>query len=202
MSNLIAKEPENKEFELTPEGVYIARCYRILDLGTQPMTYQGEEKDPRHKVAIFWELLDDEVKMDDGKPFTVRKEYTLSLDKKASLRADLQAWRGVSFTEEELQGFDLENVLGKYCRMQIVHNESNSKTYANISSIMSMKNSENKPEAVNKDNFFDITQPDMELFESLSDYWKEKIEAAPEWGNKTLGGEEVEEINLDEIPFK
>lgn len=204
MSSVVAKEPEMKEFELTPEGVYVARCYRILDLGHQPVSYLGEEKDPKRKVAIFWELLDDEVKMTDGKPFTVRREYTLSLDRKATLRADLQAWRGVSFTEEELAGFDLEQVLGKYCRMQITHTKKEDKTYANITSIMSMKNSEEKPEGVNEQKIFDILEPDMELFESLHSYWKDKIENAPEWttkGQPAASDDADKPINLDEIPF-
>jgi hypothetical protein len=113
--------------------------------------YDNQEAKPKHKVAIFWELLDEDYKQPNGDPHNIRKEYTVSLDRKATLRADLQAWRGVAFTEEELDGFDLENVLGKYCRMQIVHNESNGKTYANISSIMAMKNSEPKPTAVSGD---------------------------------------------------
>lgn len=207
MSSLIAKEPESKEFELVPEGVYIARCFKILDLGTQPISYQGEEKDPKRKVAIFWELLDGDM-MSDGKPFTMQKTYTLSLDQKATLRADLQAWRGVSFTEEELMGFDLENVLGKYCRMQITHTHKNDKTYANISSIMSMKNSEAEaaPKGVNSNVFFDIVNPDMKAFESLPDYWKEKIESAPEWSEagkvaQVMAEKDDEEIDLDSIPF-
>lgn len=207
MSSVIAKEPESKEFELTPEGVYIARCYKILDLGTQPMSYQGEEKEPKRKVAIFWELLDDDVKMSDGQPFSMRREYTLSLDRKATLRAELQAWRGVSFTEEELQGFDLEQVLGKYCRMQITHTKKDEKTYANITSIMSMKNSEPKPEGVNTTVFFDIMAPDMEIYDALADYWKDKISAAPEWNNANEVASLMEDesldkpVNLEEIPF-
>lgn len=199
MSNLIAKEPENKEFEPTPEGVYVARCYRIVDLGTQPNSFNGEEVKPRHRVVIFWELLDDEVKMDNGEPFTVRREYTLSLDKKATLRADLQAWRGKAFTEDELLGFDLENILGTYCRLQIVHAENNGKTYANISSIMAMKNSEPKPSATRDIAFFDLSDPDMKLFEQLPEYLKEKIQSAPEW--QQAPDKAATPIDLSEIPF-
>lgn len=207
MSNAIAKASSN-EFELIPEGVYTARCYQIYFIGTQENTFNGEPSKPRLKVAIFWELLDDEVKRSDGKPFTTGRTYTLSLDTKASLTADLTAWRGKSFTEAEKEGFDMENVLGTYCQVQITHKKNGEKTYANISAIMATKD---RPAPVNKDVFFDIIEPDMEIYEAMNDYWKEKVEAAPEWQQpKTTPREVVDEvaetfdskpIDLSEIPF-
>jgi hypothetical protein len=58
-----------------------------------------------------------------GKPFMVSKFYTLSLNEKASLRKDLQSWRGKPFTEEELKGFDVEKLIGANCLLNIVEYE-------------------------------------------------------------------------------
>lgn len=194
-------------FPITPEGVYIARCFKIIDLGTQWIEWQGAKKEQK-KVLISWELLDDETKMEDGKPFAVTKQYTASLDERGNLRPDLEAWRGKKFTDTELESFDLKNVLGAYCQIQIVHSEDGK--YANVNSIMSTKE---KPAGVNPLVSFDIDEPDMEVFETFSDKLKEKIQFAPEFRAATTPKKEEpkpdvviedigdEPVNLDDIPF-
>jgi hypothetical protein len=199
-------------FEITPEGVYTARAYRILDLGTQKGSemFGGKEQ---HKVMVSWELIgDDDPKMADGRPFSIHKRYTVSLSEKASLRADLEAWRGKKFSSEELKGFDLGTILGAYCTIQVVHDETGK--YANVNSIMAFRGK--KPEPVNPDVVFDIDEPDMAVFDSLSESIKGIIMQAPEWGGAKAAlkpsPEAVKQdvviddigdapINLDDIPF-
>lgn len=62
----------------------------------------------------------------------------MSLGEKSNLRKDLQAWRGKQFTPEELEGFNLINILNKGCQLQILNTENNGKTYTNIVSIMAL----------------------------------------------------------------
>jgi hypothetical protein len=38
-----------------------------------------------------------------------------------NLRPMLEAWRGRKFTPQELEGFDLERLLGVSCQLQLVH---------------------------------------------------------------------------------
>lgn len=197
--SLTVKTSQN-EFEITPEGNYVARCFKIIDLGTQTIEWNGERKS-QQKILISWELLDPEVKMKDGRPFAVNKKYTASLHEKAQLRKDLQNWRGKRFTDEELEGFDLTKVLGSYCQIQVVHTESNGSTYANVDAIMSTRE---KPEGANALVHFDISDPNMELFETFSDRLKEQIVSAPEWNKKddvAIENLDDEQINLDDIPF-
>ena len=163
-------------FAMVPEGQYIARCYRILDLGTQTTTGQFGTKE-QHKVMISWELLDDKVFMEDGRPFAISQFYTVSLHEKAKLRADLESWRGRKFTIEELTAFDLAGVLGAYCQIQVVHDETGK--YANVQTIMAYKG--DKPKAVNPDTVFNLDEPDMAVFDKLSDNMKLKITSTPEW---------------------
>lgn len=207
---LVATEKGGGEFEMTPEGTYVGRCYKIIDLGTQTTTGQYGTKE-QHKVMISWELLDDEVKMDDGRPFSATQWYTVSLHEKSKLRSDLEAWRGKKFTKEELEGFNLANVLGSYCMIQVVHSEDGK--YANVNAIMSFKGE--KPKPVNPDVVFDIDEPDMEVFNAMSDNMKAKIQAAPEWKpakvetpQQEITAANVDEVfdgdepvSLDEIPF-
>ena len=102
-------EDTGGSIETTPTGVHLSRCYRIIDLGTQQTEYMGETKH-QHKVMLGWEIhgVDDNgapIKMKDGRPFAIFKNYTLSWSEKARLRLDLQAWRGKPFTTEELRRF-------------------------------------------------------------------------------------------------
>lgn len=188
-------------FEMTPAGVHVARCYRIIDIGTQKSEYQGQVKNSR-KVMIGWELLGDE-KMTDGRPFSVNKRYTLSLHEKAQLRKDLEAWRGKAFTTEEEAGFDIAKVLGASCMLNIVHEKGdNGNDYANIASIMPLPKGLPKPDGVNETVLFEIDYPDMTIFEMFSDKLKATIQGAPEW-NKKAPAVSVGAVSMmnDDIPF-
>ena len=120
MAKTLPKENQT-EFELPPSDTHVATCYRLVDIGTQKVEWQGTVKF-KHKYMISWEL---EAKMTDGRPFSVHKRYTFSTDQKASLRQDLESWRGVPFTPEDLGKFQMANLLGKSCLIGIVHTTNN-----------------------------------------------------------------------------
>jgi hypothetical protein len=103
-------------FEQAPQGNHNATCYRLVDVGTHSETFEGETKQ-RHSIFISWELND--AKMEDGRPYTILKQYTLSLNEKSALYKDLCQWRKKPFTTEELQGFDLTKILGLTCELAI-----------------------------------------------------------------------------------
>ena len=101
----------------------------------------GYEGKVQHKVVVAWELdqrIENPESEYNGKRFVQSKRYTMSLHEKSSLRKDLESWRGRAFTAEELQGFDLEKLIGACCLMSIVHAEKDGKTYANLSAIMAL----------------------------------------------------------------
>lgn len=218
MSTTVSKPAS--DFEQVPEGTFVARCYGLVFLGTQEVQFKGESKQ-QEKVVIQWELLDDEGKTKDGKPFTISKKYTRTLDERGNLYSDLNAWRGKRFTTEELEAFDMMNVLGAYAQLQVLHdkNEQSGKTYANVTALMPYKGA--KPDPVNENIVFDIEEPDVDTFNKLSDYLKRMIQAAPEFTvpkGAVLAKDAAEapaksddvvikdlpatdDINLDDIPF-
>lgn len=109
------------EFEKIPAGLHRAVCANIFDVGRQP-GYQGGPASK--KVVVLWEIeprhtWDGEMK---GKHFQVTKIYTQSIGEKATLRIDLTSWRGKAFTPDELKGFELENIIGKPCQLNLVEN--------------------------------------------------------------------------------
>jgi hypothetical protein len=129
---IIATAGEGKSFTPAPIGVHQAVCVDVIDKGIVEVIYQSQSK-RQHKIDVAWQI--DELR-DDGKPFLVFKRYTLSLNEKASLRRDLESWRGRPFTRDEERGFDVETVVGANCLINIQHNVRGDHTYANVISIM------------------------------------------------------------------
>lgn len=211
----IAKDSGGGDFKKVPPGVYIGRCYSLIDLGTQLTTGQYGEK-MQHKIKISWELFgEDEAGqpltiMVDGKemPLTISKNYTVSLHEKAGLRKDLAAWRGKDFTEEEAKAFDVSKLMGAYCMVNCTLSETNGKTYTNVAGLTPLptvlKNS--KPAAVHSNLIFDLDKPDMKAFAAFYEKLQEMIKRSPEWaqlqGKKatapvTSGFDDMD----DDVPF-
>jgi hypothetical protein len=186
-------EDKGGNFERCPSGMHLARCYRIVDLGTQKSEYMGQVK-YLHKIMLGWEIhgMNEDgspIKMQDGRPFGIFKNYTLSWSEKANLRLDLQSWRGKPFTQEEMRKFDLKNVLGAWCMLNIIERpgKTDGKMYTNVDGVTpvpAMIKQNGLPTAVNKNELFKIDEPDMEMFNGFSDNLKAKISSSPEWQKK------------------
>ena len=187
--SLTARDSGGGSFTPVSPGMHLARCYRIVDMGTQKTEFQGQAKHLQ-KVMLQFEVHgeDDNGKplvTAKGEPMSISKNFTLSLAEKATMRKDLQAWRGRDFTPEELRGFELKNVLGAWAMITASKAlGNNGKEYTNIVSInpvpVAIKRG-GMPEGFNKLAMFVISNPDMELFETFGNGLKEKITSSPEW---------------------
>lgn len=202
-------------FKRVPAGVFIGRCYSLIDLGTQHTEGQYGAK-MQHKIRIGWELFGEDEQGQpltievDGKdmPMTISKSYTVSLHEKASLRKDLAAWRGKDFSEDEAKAFDVSKLLGAYCMVNVTTSETNGKTYSNVAGLTplpgALRNA--KPAGVHEFVKFDLDDPDMEVFASFHEKLQEAIKRSPEWVQK-MGGKArhqaptMEEEDMDPIPF-
>lgn len=146
---------------------------------------------------------DGPLKTEKGEPMSISKNYTLSLSENAVLRADLEAWRGREFTREELQGFELKNVLGAWCLITVTRATGNDgKEYTNITGVSPVPKAmkQNLPTPFNPVGIFYIDDPDMEMFQTLSERIRQKITETPEW--KSRGKSSSAPIEDDEqIPF-
>jgi hypothetical protein len=119
-------------FVPAPAGTHAAVCVDVIDLGMTEVTYSGKTQ-KKHKIVIAWQI---DENMDNGKPFLVRRRYTCSLHEKATLRRDLESWRGRAFTDKELEAFDLESLLSAACLINVIHDSRNGSTFANVASVM------------------------------------------------------------------
>jgi len=205
--SLIAKETTST-FKPVPPGMHLARCYRVVDLGTQKTEYMGVAKE-RQMIMINWEVHgeDDEGKpllTPKGEPMSVSKNYSNTLAPKSALRKDLSSWRGRDFTSDELKGFELKNLLGVWCMVTIVTSiGQDGKEYTNIDSVNPVPSAikaAGLPTGFSKPEIFDLSKPDMAVFATFHDRLKAKLMATPEW-NKTSSPASFS-VDVDEdIPF-
>ncbi len=190
--------PEDKgNFELTPQGSHVAACYRVIDLGTQQVDYQGQVKH-QHKIMIGWELSNE--LMSDGRPFSVQKRFTLSSSKKSSLRPFLEAWRGVPFSDSDFGKFDIGKLIAAPCMLGIVHDSKGDKTYANISSIMRLPKGMETPKLVNDPLYFSLGDFSQGLFNELSEGLQAVIARSPEYQKLKGSHAEYDGIPDDALP--
>lgn len=184
-------------FTPAPAGTFRARCVQVIDLGTQ---YSEFYKSSKHKVLIGWELPDQINKESEKQePFLVWARYTASLHENANLRSHLEAWRGRDFTDNELEGFGLGNILDKTCMVNIAHRRDGNKVYADVKSVMALLDGITVPERHHRLIEFDIDrfrEPAMqEVFDTFSDNLKTTIRNSAEL---KANGQKQEPQNSDE----
>lgn len=187
--DFIVKQSD-KEFIVVPPGTYLGACYLIVDLGTQQTDYMGDISFKK-RMTIYWEVHGEDengnqLVTDDGKPYTIFKNYTQSLSEKSNLYKDLVSWRGKQFTQEELSGFNIASILGKWCMLNVIHKPSQDgkKIFANVdgvSPVPSMIKKAGMPEIANNQKAFSLNNIDWDMYETLSPSLKKKIELSPEY---------------------
>lgn len=134
--SIIAKDAGGGDFEAIPSGMHNAVCAKLFDLGMQEGFNPGTKV---HKITLLFELATRFTTGElSGIRMKVSKTYTVTLSEKANLRHDLESWRGRSFTEQELEGFDVEKVVGHGCTLNLIEttNSKTNKRYVKVSAVM------------------------------------------------------------------
>ncbi len=202
---------EGGSFTPAPAGNHLAICYAVIDLGTQHQdAFQWEgativAKDVP-QVLFMWELPNEMVDVDgQQQPAVISQFYNAYFSEKAKLRLHLEAWRGRAFTAEELNGFDIGNVVGKPCMLNVIHNE---KGKAKITSVSALPKGMNVPELFNKSFTFDLSEYNQEVFDNISEGIQRIIKRSAEWQQNDFESPqqvrrdyEPETFTDDSIPF-
>lgn len=172
--------------ELIPAGNYLARCYQMIEIGTVTEIIMGKAK-TLPKVRVGWELPTELKVFNPEKgeqPLAISKEYTISMHEKSNLRLDLKSWRGKDFTEDEAKCFDITKLLGAACMLNIIHKPSLSdptRIYEQIAGITPIPKGITVPPAVNKLFVLSYDSFDMNVFNSLPDFIKTKMQGSSEY---------------------
>jgi len=200
MTTLVVTASEgNTGYPQVPIGMHNARCIKVIGLGTQKQEFSGEIS-YKEQVLIIWEVPDE---LNNDEPMTISKFYTLSLHEKSNMGADLSSWRGRAFTEQEKKGFDLINILGIPCTLNIIEGNNGKSKVVNV---LPLATKEELPKQYNEDVFFsieDYQQGNREVFNQLSEGIRKIILRCKELEGSTvdMGDGNSAELGDESIPF-
>jgi hypothetical protein len=178
--------PKSKSFDPVPKGNHVARLYQIIHIGTVPTTWQGETR-MSNKVRLTFELCNEQKVFkegDDPKPYSISREFTFSMGKKAALRAFIEGFGGTALHDDEAYSFDIEKLLGEACLLNVVHAEREGVTYANIAGASPLPKGLEAPPLFNEAKLIDVNSASFEEIEALPEFLRDKIKSSEEYGFK------------------
>lgn len=135
---VVVREDSKSDRYLHPEGQFAARCIDIIDLGEVETRYKNRTK-VQWKVVIRFYCGQ---KNGEGEDLYVGHRLTATLSERSNMRKFLTAWRGREFTEQELQEFELDNLIDAGAYIQVRHNNG----YANLDGCMRLPKAEPAPD--------------------------------------------------------
>jgi hypothetical protein len=189
-------KPEKSDRPVCPEGNHVGICVGLIDLGTHKEEYQGKIKHLR-KIRLVFETPNKRAVFSEDKgeqPFLISRDYTLSMNEKATLRIDIESWRGKKLTDKDLEDYDLKKLLNKVCLVNIIHQatKDGSRVYTKLKGLSPLPE-EMKKEwvAENPVQYFSLEEPDWNTFQSFPDFLKTKITESAEY--KAIKGEGSDE---------
>jgi hypothetical protein len=127
---------KKSDFKQCPEGNHLAICNMIADMGLQPGS--DAYPTPKHQVYVRFELPTERLTytkegVETEGPMSIGRTFTASMNEKANLRIFIEGWFGKKFpSDEAAASFDLKDVLGRKCLVNVTHTAKGGKTYANL----------------------------------------------------------------------
>jgi hypothetical protein len=185
MGNLKAKAKQGEDRELAPAGKYFGVIVSVIDIGTQAFKHKADRQ-----VVVTWELHKRKGPALDskGRNLTVSDFYTLKFGeyqgKKAKLRQLVESMFNRTFTPEEVEdGYDVEDLVGEACGLQIVHEAKAgdaNKKYAKIASVFSLDEDDEKPTSELDEVYYEV-DPSRNIPDEVLKWLHPMIERSKEW---------------------
>lgn len=184
---LNAKKPGNKnsnrvEQPIIEADVYPSYLVQLIDLGLQPQrAYQGKDKPPAQEIMLTYELSDCLMVDEDGKEVEDKPRWVSETLPFYGLVADKakSTARYLAFDPTQAFDGDFSKAVGMACNVTIVNNVVGDKTYSNIGNVASIsaKKAAAMEDIKNPTKVFDLDEPDMEVFNALPEWIREKIKS-------------------------
>lgn len=172
-------------------GVYPARVVQIIDFGLQPQrAYQGRPKPPAYEIQVTYELVDVFMVDEDGNELEDKPRWINETFPIYSLDADMakSTKRYYALDPDCVHDGDFSKLLGTPCNVTIVLNKKEGRTYENIGNVSAMRprDADKCPELKNEERFFDLDNPDLEVFNKLPKWIQDKITSNLEFDGSKL----------------
>ena len=195
---LILSASAGSGIEPIEPGTYPAICYGLVDAGE---TYNETYDKWSRKVVILWELPGEKIDLGGDAPVsrTISKSYTASLNEKAKLRADLQAWRGRPFTPQELAAFDLRSVVGAPCLLNIQHKKYKERNYADVAGIVKLPKVMPMEKGTLARLIFDLDTDNLEMLEDMPVWLAERVKSSRTYQARIHPAQVTDVLAMDDL---
>lgn len=192
-----AQANNNKAFVQQPEmeaGTYPARLVQILDLGLQPARkFVGKpEGKPTNRIMLTYEFVDSFMVDEEGNELEDKPRW---FSEEVNWYGIWEGARGTgaeryaAFDPDGAYEGDLASCIEAPVMVTITINRKGEKVYVNIDNVAAMRkrDAEKCPELKNPPKIFDTEEPNMEIFNKLPEWLREKIK-----GNLNYAGSALE----------
>lgn len=162
-------------------GTYPAVCVGVIDLGEQHNEKFNKYAD---KVLFIWELPSVLIDVEgEQKPRWLSRDFSATLNEKSNLTKFLVSWRGKNFTEEELNGdgFDLKQMLGEGCLLQVIVEEKEGKQYNRITGCVGLPAGMPAPVTASDLLWFDMDEWDDDAIAKFPEWVQGKIKKSTQY---------------------
>lgn len=167
-------------------GTYPARLCQVIELGLQPDTFKGEEKAPKIRMMLTYEMSDAFLQDENGQDMEDKPRWLSEQMWLFSLKADkaVSTARYNVFDPQGVKGGDFVACLEAPVNVTVVQDPGKGKNAGKIFnkvggvSAMRQKDAEKCPPLVNAPRAFTWDDPDIEMFMGFPDYIKNIIRNA------------------------
>lgn len=163
-------------------GGHAARLVQVIDLGLQPQKpYKGTVKEPVDMLYVTYELshvfmLNEKGEEEPTRPRWISEDfafYNLKADKAKSTE------RYNALDPKGLYKGNWPELLGAPCNVLVVHNPRDGKVYDNVGNVSPATKLPGyvQPELQNPPVFFDLSEPNLEVFAKLPEFLQTRIKS-------------------------
>jgi hypothetical protein len=143
----------------------------------------GETKSS-DKIRLTFQLSNERKVFKEGdepKPYSISREFGFSMHTKSKLRPFVEGMIGAPLFDKEADNFDFEDLLGRECLLNVVHEEKNGNVYANVAGASPLPKGMDASEQVNESKMIDVNTAPFEEIEALPSFIREKMQSSDEF---------------------
>jgi hypothetical protein len=167
-------------------GTHVARCYQIIHIGTVPDNYQGQDR-LVDKVRLVFELPLELADFGKGQqPFSIGRDFTLSMHEKSGLRDFVQNWLGESLSDSDAANFNVGTMIGKEAMVSVMHRTANTgRTYADLKGASPLVKGMTCPPQINETFVLDFENEDFDVqFRKLPEWLQNKVSSSQQFSDR------------------
>lgn len=178
MSLEATNKNNNRKNDYPEITTHMGRLVGLVDLGHQPgYIYNNKKIESTWKIEFFYDLPSS--LMEDGRPHRVSEEINQDDFEGLGLTSKMMARvRSLDPENESKDGKQLIMLLGKPCSITLTESKNGYPKIKGIPAVSSPPLGVEVPPLVNEIFSFDMEDPDMEMWEKLGKFTKEKIQRA------------------------